>query len=65
MNSSEIFDRKLYKEEFKKLYNSRKFKFGIDNNVLSNIITKWKNKSNRFKKISAPENPKDYKNRLI
>ena len=65
MNSSEIFDRNLYKDEFKKLYNSRKFKFGIDNNFLSNIITKWKNKSNRFKKTSVSENPKDYNNRLI
>ena len=65
MNSSEIFDRNLYKDELKNLYNSRKFKFGIDNNFLSNIITKWKNKSNRFKKTRVLENPKDYNNRLI
>ena len=25
MNSSELFDRNLYKEEFKKIYNSQKF----------------------------------------
>ena len=65
MNSSELFDRNLYKEEFKKIYNSRNFNFAIDNNFLSNIITKWKNKSNRFKKTSVLENTKDYKNRLI
>ena len=65
MNSSEIFDRNLYKDEFTKLYNSRKLNFGIDNNFLSNIITKWKNKSDRFKKTVVLENPKDYNNRLI
>ena len=65
MNSSEIFDRNLYKDEFKKLYNSQKLNFGIDNNFISNIITKWKLKTNRFKKISVLDNPKDYNNRLI
>ena len=65
MNSSEIFDGNLYKDEFKKLYNSQKLNFGIDNNFISNIITKWKLKTNRFKKISVLDNPKDYDDRLI
>ena len=65
MNSSEIFDRNLYKDEFKKLYNSQKFNFSIDNKFLLNIIAKWKWKSNRFNKSRALDNPKDYKNRLI
>ena len=65
MNSSEIFDRNLYKDEFKKLYNSQKLNFGIDNNFISNIITKLKLKTNRIKKISALDNPKDYNIRLI
>ena len=50
---------------FKKLYNNQKFNFNIDNNFLSNIITKWKIKSNGFNKSSALDNPKDNKNRLI
>ena len=65
MDSSEIFDRNLYKKEFRKFYNSHKFNFSIDNNFLSNIITKWKLKSNRFKKSRVLDNPKNYKNRLI
>ena len=63
MNCSELFDRNLYKDEFKKLYNSQKFNFSIANYFLSNIIAKWKLKSNRFNKNSALDNPKDYKNR--
>ena len=52
MNSSNIDDRSLFKESFKKLYNDPniKFLFPINNNLLSNIITKWKNNKYRFKK---------------
>ena len=42
MNTSEIFDRNLYKEEFKKLYNSQKFNFSIDNNFLSAVVKFFK-----------------------
>jgi len=38
---------------------------GIDNDFLSNKINKWKLKTNKFKKISVLENPKDYQNKLI
>jgi len=48
MNSSDIFDINLYKDEFKKFYNCQKYNFSIDNKFLSNIITKWKLKTNRF-----------------
>ena len=65
MNTSEIFDRRLYKDEFKKIYNKFKYNFGINNNFLSNIITNWKLKTNRFKKCSVLDHPKDYNNRLI
>lgn len=50
MNASNIYDRKLYKEEFKKLYNDKEYDFPINDNLLSNIITKWKIYSNKFKK---------------
>ena len=48
MNNSRIYGRALFKNQFKDLYNNNKYNFKIDNNLLSNIITKWKQKSNRF-----------------
>ena len=65
MEQSTIYDRRLYKEEFKKLYNNKKYNFPLNNNLLSNIITKWKNTTNRFNKYSILENTKDKENRLI
>ena len=65
MEQSTIYDRRLYKEEFKKIYNNNKFNFSLNNNLLSNIITKQKNSSNRFNKYSILEKMKDYENRLI
>ena len=67
MNSSTIYDRHLFKESFKKLYNDPniKYNFPLDNNFLSNIITKWKNSSYRFKKECILYDTKDYDNRLI
>ena len=52
MNNSSIYDRHLFKESFKKLYNDPniKYNFLLENNFLSNIITKWKTTSYRFKK---------------
>ena len=55
MEQSTIYDRNLYKEEFKKLYNNKKYNFSINNNLLSNIITKRKNTTNRFNKYSILE----------
>ena len=65
MNSSTIFDRSLFKDKFKEIYNKNSYKFPINNVFLSNIITKWKNSSNRFNKACVWENAKDYENRLI
>ena len=65
MNSSDIYDRRLFKEEFMKIYNNSKYNFPITNNLLSNIISKWKNISNRFNKTAVLFNPYDYQNRLI
>ena len=65
MNSSTIFDRSLLKDKFKEIYNKKSYKFPINNVFLSNIITKWKNSSNRFNKACVWENAQDYENRLI
>ena len=59
MELSTINDRWLYKEEFNKLYNNHKYNIPLNNNLLSNIVTKWKNKTNRFNKYSIIENTKD------
>ena len=67
MNSSTIYDRRLYKESFKDIYNDKnnKFNFPLNNNFLSNIITKWKQNSYKFKKESALYEIKDKENRLL
>ena len=67
MNKSNIYDRRLFKEEFKNLYNDKKytFDFSMNDNMLSNIITKWKNNNMRFTKASILSEIKDYNNRLI
>ena len=65
MNNSSIYDRTLFKNQFKDLYNKNKYNFEIDNNFLSNIITKWKQKSNRFTKYCVLDNVYDYQNRLF
>ena len=55
MNNSTIYDRRLFKQSFKDIYNDKnnKFNFSIKNNLLSNMITKWKQNSYKFKKESA------------
>ena len=65
MDNSNIYDRRLFKEEFKKIYNNNKFNFPINENFLSNIITKWKKSGDRFTKMCIYKNKYDYDNRLI
>ena len=65
MNTSTIYDRNLYKTKFKEIYNSNYYDFPINNNMLSNIITKWKNSTYKFKKECAQYNLYDYQNRLL
>ena len=65
MNSSTIYDRKLFKNEIKKIYNNHTLIFSQDNNLLSNIITKWKNNSLYFTKFTCLKNQFDYNNNLI
>ena len=67
MNNSTIYDRKLFKEAFKNIYNDKenKYNFPINNNFLSNIITRWKNNSYRFKKESVLYDMRDNDNRLL
>ena len=67
MNSSNIYDSRLFKEEFKKIYNipNNRFNFPISNTYLGNIITKWKNCSYKFTKASVLYNKYDYDQRLI
>ena len=67
MNNSSIYDRHLFKETFKEIYNDKKnnYNFPLNDNFLSNIITKWKNNSIKFKKESILYNIKDNENRLL
>ena len=37
----------------------------INNNLLSNVISKWKIKTNKFTKYSIFDNKYDYQNQLI
>ena len=53
MNSSNIYARKkLLIDEKNKFYNNLSYPFLIDNNLLSNIITIWKNNSVNFTKFT-------------
>ena len=65
MDNSTIYDRRLYKEEFKKIYNSKKFSFLLNDNLLSNIITNWRKNSDRFTKACIFKNKFGYQNRMI
>ena len=65
MNSSTIYDRKLFKDEMKKIYNNHSFHFPLNNNLLTNIITKWKNNSVNYTKFTCIKNQFDYNNNLI
>ncbi len=60
MNISDIYERNLFKELFKKIYNENTYNFSLNNNILNSIITNWKNQSNRFTKFSVLENIYDY-----
>ena len=66
MNSSSIYDRRMFKEEFKKIYNDPKhhFNFPLNNSLLSNIISNWKKNSYKFTKASVLYNKYDYELRL-
>ena len=65
MNSSSVYDRRLFKTKFLEIYNNKKFNFPVNNNLLSNIITKWKISTNRFNKSTIWDKMYDYHNRLI
>ena len=57
----------MFKDKFKDIYNdpSNKYDFEINNSMLHNIISKWKNTSLKFNKGSVLINQYDYKKRLI
>ena len=65
LNSSDIYDRVLFKENFKKIYNKYNYNFLINNDLLSNILSKWKRKSLNFTKYSTFQKKYDYNNDLI
>ena len=65
MNSSDKYDRHLFKMKFKELYNQTKYNFSLNSNTLNNIINRWRNKTNRFTKMTVLDNSHDYFNRLI
>ena len=67
MNKSNIYDKKLFKEEFKNFYNDKnyKFDFSTKNNILSNITIKQKNNNTRFFKASTSSVATDYNKRTL
>ena len=65
MNNSSIYDRRLFKNEFKNIYNENKYSFEINDNFLSNIISKWRSKTDRFNKTTVLNNVYDYNNNQI
>jgi len=67
MNTSTIYNREMFKERFKEIYNdpSNKYDFEINNSMLNNIISKWKSTSAKFNKSGVLINKYDYQKRLI
>jgi len=65
MNNSIIYDRKLFKETFKSIYNDKENKYDFPINFLLNIITRWKNNSFRFKKESVLDDMNDNNNNRL
>ena len=61
LNNSSIYDR--FKNTFKNIYNQKIYNFPLYDNMLSNIINKQKNNSNKFKKECVTYNMYDYQNR--
>ena len=50
IDSSTIYDRNLYKNKFKEIYNNNIYDFPINNNMFLNMMTKLKNSCYKFKK---------------
>ena len=63
LDNANSFDRKLFREQFKDIYNSQNFKFDINDYKLNNIITNWQNNTIKFKKYSIFEHNTDNKGR--
>ena len=53
------------KINLKKFINKNKYNFPLENNILSNIITKWKNITNKMNKTIIIYDKFNYINRLI
>ena len=63
MDDTGVYDRRLFKEKMKELYNNNNFI--INNNKLNNFISQWKNNSNKFIKYSLFDNIEDKNGNLI
>ena len=49
IDSSSIYNRNLYKNKFKEIYNNNIYHFPINNKIFLNIMTKLKNSPYKFK----------------
>ena len=65
MDNSNVYDMKLFRERFKEIYKENKYNFPINDNRLNNIISSWKQSSNKFNKNTIFENEADYKGKHI
>ena len=62
MNKSSIYDRKLFKNDFRKIYNDNNYNFPLQEDKLNNIIANWKLTTNKFNIL---ENTNDNNGRHI
>jgi len=65
LNKTDIYDRNLFKNKFKEIYNQNQYNFTLNNDLLSNIINNWKRNSIKFKKYSIYSNKYDYNNLIL
>ena len=65
MNKSSIYDRKIFKNGFRKIYNENNYNFPLQEDKLNNLIANWKLTTNKFNKFHILENTKDNNGRNL
>ena len=65
LDSTENYNKKEFTLNLQNIYNENKYDFRLKENIIKNIISRWKTNSLRFTKYSALENRYIKNNELI
>ena len=64
MDSTEDYNKKEFKFDLENIYNENKYIFKLKENIIKNIIGRWKSNSLKFIKYNALENRINKNNEL-